>query len=50
MLVERAYEALRAPITRITMPYVPVPASATLEDAARPSVDRIVEEVQTAFR
>ena len=50
LLVERAYDSLRAPITRITMPYVPVPASATLEDAARPSVDRVVAEVQAAFR
>ncbi len=49
LLAERAYDALRGPIVRITMPYVPVPASGVLEDAARPSVERVVEEVRAAL-
>lgn len=45
LLLEHAFELLKAPITRITMPYIPVPAAGVLEDAARPSPELIVETV-----
>jgi pyruvate dehydrogenase E1 component beta subunit len=38
--------SLDAPIVRITAPHVPLPAAASLEDLAMPSVDRIVETVR----
>lgn len=49
LLVERAFTSLQAPITRITMPYAPIPASGTLEDAARPTAELIVETVSHAL-
>jgi pyruvate/2-oxoglutarate/acetoin dehydrogenase E1 component len=46
-----AFEALRAPILRVTAPHAPIPFSPVLEDAYLPSVERIcdaVEEVMNA--
>ena len=37
---------LDAPLVRITTPHVPLPSAAVLEDAAIPTVDRIVETVR----
>lgn len=40
-----AFEALRAPILRVTAPHAPIPFSPVLEDAYLPSVDRICDAV-----
>jgi pyruvate dehydrogenase E1 component beta subunit len=42
---DEGFWSLDAPLVRITTPHVPLPAAATLEDLAMPSVDRIVETV-----
>lgn len=41
IVAEEALYDLDAPIVRITTPHIPLPAAATLEDAAIPTVDRI---------
>jgi pyruvate dehydrogenase E1 component beta subunit len=41
---------LDGPIIRITTPHVPLPAADVLEDAAMPSVERIVETVRKSMR
>lgn len=45
IVADEAFWDLDAPITRITTPHIPLPAAETLEDAAIPSVGRIVETV-----
>jgi acetoin:2,6-dichlorophenolindophenol oxidoreductase subunit beta len=45
IVAEEAFYDLDGPIVRITTPHVPLPAAEALEDAAIPSVDRIVETV-----
>jgi acetoin:2,6-dichlorophenolindophenol oxidoreductase subunit beta len=45
IVVDEGFWSLDAPIVRITTPHVPLPSAAALEDAAIPSVDRIVETV-----
>ena len=45
IVAEEAFYDLDGPIVRITTPHVPLPAADVLEDAAIPSVDRIVETV-----
>ena len=45
IVVDEGFWSLDAPIVRITTPHVPLPSAAVLEDAAIPSVDRIVETV-----
>jgi acetoin:2,6-dichlorophenolindophenol oxidoreductase subunit beta len=42
---EEAFWDLDGPSIRITTPHIPLPAAASLEDLAIPSVDRIVETV-----
>jgi pyruvate dehydrogenase E1 component beta subunit len=42
---EEAFWNLDGPSIRITTPHIPLPASATLEDLALPSVERITETV-----
>jgi len=42
---EEAFYDLDGPIVRITTPHVPLPAAEALEDAAIPSVERVVETV-----
>jgi pyruvate dehydrogenase E1 component beta subunit len=42
---EECFWDLDGPIVRITTPHIPLPAAATLEDLAIPSVERIVEAV-----
>jgi pyruvate dehydrogenase E1 component beta subunit len=46
IVAEEAFYDLDGPIVRITTPHVPLPAADALEDAAVPSVDRIVETVR----
>lgn len=51
LVASDAFEALRAPIMRVTAPHAPIPFSPVLEDAYIPSVQRIcdaVEKVMTA--
>ncbi len=43
IIAEERFDDLDGPIVRITTPHVPLPAADGLEDAAVPSVDRIVE-------
>lgn len=40
---------LDGPIVRVTTPHVPLPAADALEDAAMPSVERIVEGVRRSL-
>ncbi|MFL7010023.1 alpha-ketoacid dehydrogenase subunit beta [Enterovibrio norvegicus] len=46
-VAEAAFEHLRAPIRMVTAPHTPVPFSPTLEDAFLPSVDAIVDAVNS---
>ena len=46
---EAFWDLFDAPIVRITTPHAPLPAAQVLEDAARPSVERIVETVRKAL-
>jgi acetoin:2,6-dichlorophenolindophenol oxidoreductase subunit beta len=50
IVADEAFDDLDGPIVRITTPHVPLPAADVLEDAAMPSVDRIVETVKGALR
>ena len=45
LAAEECFDSLDGPIVRITTPHVPLPAADALEDAAVPSVERIVETV-----
>ncbi|MCW2919634.1 MAG: alpha-ketoacid dehydrogenase subunit beta [Actinomycetia bacterium] len=45
ILAEDGFTSLDGPLVRITTPHVPLPAADALEDAALPSVARIVETV-----
>jgi pyruvate/2-oxoglutarate/acetoin dehydrogenase E1 component len=45
IVAEEAFYDLDGPIVRITTPHVPLPAAEALEDAAIPSVERIVATV-----
>ena len=44
-LMERAFEALKAPVRRVANPNLPVPYSPPLERAVLPSVERIQEAI-----
>src|SRR4051812_48558245 len=46
IVADEGFYSLDAPIVRITTPHVPLPSAAALEDAALPTVDRIVEPVR----
>jgi acetoin:2,6-dichlorophenolindophenol oxidoreductase subunit beta len=46
IVADEGFYSLDAPIVRITTPHVPLPSAATLEDAAIPNVDRIVDTVR----
>jgi pyruvate dehydrogenase E1 component beta subunit len=46
IVAEERFFDLDGPIVRITTPHVPLPAADALEDAAIPSVDRIVRTVR----
>jgi pyruvate/2-oxoglutarate/acetoin dehydrogenase E1 component len=45
IVADEGFWSLDAPLVRITTPHIPLPAAATLEDLAIPSVERIVETV-----
>src|SRR6188472_1417322 len=45
IVADEGFYSLDAPIVRITTPHVPLPSAAALEDAAIPTVDRIVDTV-----
>jgi pyruvate/2-oxoglutarate/acetoin dehydrogenase E1 component len=46
IVADEGFWSLDAPIVRITTPHVPLPAAASLEDLAPPTVERIVETVR----
>ena len=47
---EEAFWNLDGPLVRITTPHIPLPAAASLEDLAIPSVDRIYQTVRSSLR
>ena len=49
LVADEGFWSLDAPIVRITTPHIPLPSAAALEDAAIPSVDRIVATVRTTL-
>ncbi len=48
IVADEAFYALDGPIVRVTTPHLPLPAADVLEDAAIPSVDRIVDGIRRA--
>ena len=46
LVADEGFFSLDAPLVRITTPHVPLPSAAVLEDAALPTVDRIVDTVR----
>ena len=46
LVADEGFYSLDAPIVRITTPHVPLPSAATLEDAAIPTVERIVATIK----
>jgi pyruvate dehydrogenase E1 component beta subunit len=46
LVADEGFYSLDAPLVRITTPNIPLPAAAALEDAAIPTVERIVATVQ----
>jgi pyruvate dehydrogenase E1 component beta subunit len=49
IVADEAFFSLDGPIVRVTTPHVPLPAADVLEDAAIPSVERIVDGVHRAL-
>ncbi len=49
IVADEAFFSLDGPIVRVTTPHVPLPAADVLEDAAIPSVERIVDGVRRAL-
>ena len=50
IIADECFEALRAPIRRVSVPPVPVPYAASLEQALVPDVDRIVAAARDVCR
>ena len=46
---EEIFDALKAPVVRITTPHIPLPAADRLEDAVVPTPQRIAEEVKRSL-
>jgi pyruvate dehydrogenase E1 component beta subunit len=46
LVADEGFYSLDAPIVRITTPHVPLPSAANLEDAAIPTVERIVATIR----
>jgi pyruvate dehydrogenase E1 component beta subunit len=46
LAADEGFYSLDAPIVRITTPHIPLPSASTLEDAAIPTVDRIVATIK----
>lgn len=49
-IAENAFDALRAPIRRVTLPDVPAPSSKTEEKAYYPTAENIVNAVRSIYR
>jgi pyruvate dehydrogenase E1 component beta subunit len=49
IVAEERFHDLDGPLIRITTPHIPLPAADALEDAALPSVTRIVETVRKSL-
>ena len=47
IVAEECFDDLDGPPIRITTPHVPLPAADALEDAAVPSVERVVDAVRS---
>ena len=45
LVADEIFWELDGPVLRITTPHVPLPAADALEDAAMPSVERIVRDI-----
>jgi pyruvate dehydrogenase E1 component beta subunit len=50
IMADEAFESLRAPIKRVTIPHVPVPFSVPLEDYVTPTAERIAEAARSLLR
>ena len=50
ILADHAFDALRAPIKRVSIPHTPVPYARTLEDAITPTSARIAAAVRSLLR
>jgi pyruvate dehydrogenase E1 component beta subunit len=50
IMADEAFGSLRAPIKRVTIPHVPVPYAASLEDSVTPTAERIVEAARALVR
>ena len=46
LVADEGFYSLDAPLVRITTPHIPLAAAPVLEDAALPTVDRIVDTVR----
>ena len=46
IVADEGFYSLDAPIVRITTPHIPLPSASVLEDAALPTVDRIVDTIR----
>jgi pyruvate dehydrogenase E1 component beta subunit len=49
IIAEECFHDLDGPIVRITTPHVPLPAADALEDAAMPTVDRVVDTIRRSL-
>ena len=49
MVAEHAFDRLKAPIKRVTLPDVPAPSSRSLEASYYPGADDIVRAVRSAL-
>jgi pyruvate dehydrogenase E1 component beta subunit len=49
LIADECFYDLDGPVVRITTPHIPLPAADALEDLARPSVERIVNEIRSAM-
>jgi pyruvate dehydrogenase E1 component beta subunit len=47
LVAQEAFEALRAPIQKVTPPHTPVPFSGHLEDLYIPDAQKVVNAVKT---
>jgi pyruvate/2-oxoglutarate/acetoin dehydrogenase E1 component len=50
IVADECFDDLDGPIVRITTPHIPLPAAQSMEDAALPSVERIVDTVRHTMR
>jgi pyruvate dehydrogenase E1 component beta subunit len=50
LVAEEAFDALKAPILKVTPPHTPVPYAPSLEDAYLPGADRIADAVRRVVR